>query len=360
MLKQYAFGATLCLILSGCGSFGLLEDQREKYKSSEENTVDLTYPNGITQPVDSLTIPNAGKVANADADEWDSINIPKPPSVYYPLTPIHIASNDVEYQLHVPATISVTENMLTNFLTSIYGEGNPIRLNEGGRIETKRFNSSSQGQLASVWRWITQLPSTGTALEFNLTEHVVGTKVQIRYRNEKSNGESSDWMSPVDDKFAESTVVRLWGVLGRQLNESAAFLSNQSISNTTPLWVDHRGHFVFRISDENELNSIDSLISSANLYLLSASPNTLALIPESELPKIGDIVNLKIPFLSSDALASSSIKGRRRNLNDVEWNEKIYNFKLDTNSLGKFMVIDFSEVDYPELRSYQVMSRFTN
>ncbi|MFT2111328.1 hypothetical protein [Marinomonas sp. 2405UD68-3] len=358
MFKQCAFGTVLCFIVSGCSSFDVIDDHREDYKLSKANTVALKYPEGSVQPIDVLRIPNEKSIDHVG--EWDSIQIPKPPSVFHSLTSIHIEPTEIDYQLFIPANVSVTENILINFLTSLYGDGNPIRLNENGRIETKLLKASGKGQLASIWRWITQLPSTGTVLEFTLTEHNVGTKIQVRFREEKSDGEFSSWMSPTDSRFVESTVVRLWGVFGRQLSENTAFLSNQSMSNTTALWVDHKGHFVFRIQDRDMNKSIEELISSANLYLLSTSPNTLALKPESELPKIGDIVNLKIPFLNQELSSSSSIKGRRRNLDDVEWDEKIYNFNLDENTLGKFLVIDFTDVDYPELRSYQVMSRFIN
>ncbi|MCZ2720215.1 hypothetical protein O1D97_00800 [Marinomonas sp. 15G1-11] len=354
MIKQCALGAALCILITGCST---LTDHREDYKTVKTNSDTLQYPEGIKAPIDRLYIPNEGRIAHLD--DIKVPQIPAPPTIYHALTPVHISSTGDHFQLIVPASVKVTENLLTNFLTGMYGDGDPIRSNIEGSIETQVFTSSSESRLASIWRAITRLPSKGIALQYKLAEQLGGTKIEIRYRNESSDGVVSEWASPEKSQFAETSVVRLWGVLGKQLSDNAVFLSSQSSVNTTPLWVDHRGHFVLRLNDNND-QSIDSILSMGGLYLLSTAPNTLSLKPEAELPKIGDIVDFKIPFITQDESKPSSIKSRRRNLDDVEWDEKIYNFKIDANTLGKFLVIDFSDVDYPELRSYQVMSRFIN
>ncbi|WP_191600168.1 hypothetical protein [Marinomonas algicola] len=356
MIKQCALGTILCLFLAGCGSSSVIKDHRDDYKTVKANAQVLKYPEGSKPPVDKLYIPNEQRVGNLN--DLSQPQIPSPPSLYHALTPIHIASLEGRYQLLVPAAQSVTENILTNFLTGLYGDGNPIRSNLDGIIETQRFTTSNEGKLASLWRSITRLPSDGIVFQFDLSFDPIGTKIDVRYRKESSDGVSSEWKSPSESQFAETSVVRLWGVLGKQLNDTTAFLSSQFKTNTTPLWVDHKGQFVLRLNDKTQ--NVETLISSAGLYLLSTSSNKLSLKPEEELPKIGDIVDLKIPFVDQDESKPSLIKGRRRNLDNIDWDEEIYTFRVDTNTLGKFLIIDFSDVDYPELRSYQVMSRFIN
>lgn len=356
MIKQCTLSAALCLVLAGCGSSSFINDHREDYKMVKANEQVLKYPDGSLQPVDKLYIPNENRVANLD--DLSMPQIPSPPALYHALRPINISSMEDHYQLVVPANQSITENMLTNFLTGLYGDGNPVRSNVDGSIETQRFTISSESKLASLWRSITRLPSDGIAFKFALSGNPVSTKVDIRYRKESSDGVSSEWKNPSESQFAETVVVRLWSVLGKQLSDNTAFLSSQFATNTTPLWVDHKGQFVLRLNDSTQ--TVESLFSSAGLYLLSVNPNQVSLKPEDELPKIGDIVDLRIPFVDQDESTPSLIKGRRRNLDNIDWDEKIYTFRVDTNTLGKFLIIDFSDVDYPELRSYQVMSRFIN
>lgn len=352
-MHKITIGFILCgALISGCSSNAVVSNT--EYQKAQASSVVIEPLENSVPVQNKMPIPNEAIVANIEPK--DTFIIPRAPSIFQSLRQVGYQEMPDKLVLTAPASLSLTRNVVNNFLISSYGEGSAIRSNGNTRIETEGIEEKKQGKLASMWSKITRLYPDKQVFEFIFNEQNDQTQIEIRFRTEKQGEEPTDWLSPLDSKFTHTFAVRLWGALGRQLNESSTYLSNLKPSTETAIWIDHNGQFSLNLAGDSA-KPIRKLLNDAGLFLISESPLTLALKPASEIPKVGDLKEVFVP-MNGGKTQMKLFNVRRRNLNDVDWQEREYPFEIQTNSLGRFLVVDFSAIEYPELRSFLLMQRF--
>ena len=165
-------------------------------------------------------------------------------------------------------------------------------------------------------------------------------------------------MSPIKNDNAYSISVRLWGTIGRQLNQSTAYLSNQGTSPNFPIWVNYQGLYSVRLGSNVSLATIEAKLNAAGIYLIPGADHLLAPVLPENVARIGDVIDFTIPTGNGETQKLFNV--RRRNLNDVSWEEREYSYMITRQKAGDFLVIDVSERDYPEVISFHLAQRFIN
>lgn len=353
---QLVGASSLTFMLSGCSLF--FTDHSDDYQKGQPVTSALEVPEGSTPSSDVLVIPNEKAIANLEGTK--AYSTPRAPFVYYPMVAVGIEEKDDSIELTVPAGIAQSKRIVTDFLTALHGAGTSIASQTDDHILSVPFDFHPQGWWASLWSSITRIHPVETAFSFRFDEKEQGkTLVSIQFRDEQQDVELGNWMSPVQNDDAYSVAIRLWGTMGRQLNQSSAYLSNRGETTSFPIWVDHHGLFAIHLGENVSSADIDAKLSAAGIYRIPGKDQMLAPVPPEDVARIGDIVDFNLPFTSGEK-SLKSIKSVRRNLDDVSWEEREYPYKISHQKAGDFLVIDVSSMDSPEVVSYHLVQRFVN
>ncbi|WP_421852439.1 hypothetical protein [Marinomonas sp.] len=347
--------SSLTLMLSGCSMF--FTDHSGDYQKEEPVTSTLEMPAGSAPSTDVLVIPNEKAIANLEGTT--TYTTARAPFVYYPMVTIGIEEQGDAIEFTVPANMTQSKRIVTDFLTALHGAGTSIASQTDDQIISVPFDFHPQGWWASLWSSITRMHPVETAFSFQFDEKEQGkTLVSIQFRDEQQDVELGNWMSPAQNDDAYSVAVRLWGTMGRQLNQSSAYLSNRGDTASFPIWVDHHGLFAIHLGEDVSSADIEAKLSAAGIYLIPGKNQMLAPVPPEDVARVGDIVDFNIPFTDGETL--KSIKSVRKNLDDVSWEEREYPYKISHQKAGDFLVIDVSSVDSPEVVSFHLAQRFVN
>lgn len=346
---------TLSALIAGAVGCSVVPDHANDYQTSQEDTRFEQEQNRQSEINDKLTIPNSNAVPALT--EKSDFETPTPPLVFHPIVLMQQSSDSSQFTLHSPVSIAVTRNAVKNFLASLYGEGNPVREEDSNRMESAPLDFKKRGTLARWWSNITRLYPEQAVFEFRFSEeNGGGTRLDLRFRKEKQGEEPGPWLAPEQSEYAQSVAVRLWGTLGRQFYEASAYLSEQDRSKKVAVWVDHQGRFVVNAKSLGN-SDVEGLLMSSNLYFTSKSPLKVAFVPEDEVAKVGDLIDLVVPEGTFATQDITLFKVRRRHLDDVAWDEREYPLQILSKKSGLFLVMDTSASEYPELTSFRFMSR---
>ena len=346
--------SSITFLLAGCSTF--FTDHSNDYQLEKPVTTKLEVPAGSTPAKDVLVIPN--EKAIADLKGSAAYTTPRAPFIFYPMVAIGVEEKDDSVVLTVPASLTQSKRVVTDFLTALYGEGESIASQTQNQIISAPFDFHPQGWLASLWSNITRLHPANTAFLFSFKEVEDKTLVTIQFRDEVQDVEPSDWMSPVQNDDAYKVAVRLWGTMGRQLNQASAYLSNLDETASFPIWVDHQGIFAVYLGKNVSQTDLEAKFNSAGIYLIPGDKKLLAPVPPEDVARIGDVIDLSIPL--GNGKEQNLFKVRRRNLDDVSWEQREYPYTISHQKAGDFLVIDVSALDSPEVVSYHLVQRFIN
>ena len=352
---QLMGASSLTFLLSGCSVF--FTDHSDDYQEEKPVTSTLEMPAGSAPSSDVLVIPNKKEIANLDG--ITPYTTPRAPFVFYPMVAVGVEEQDDALEFTVPANITQSKRIVTDFLTALHGDGASIASQTDDVITSVSFDFHPQGWWASLWSNITRIHPAQTAFSFKFIEQTEGkTLVAVQFRDEQQDAEPGNWISPVQNDDAYSVAVRLWGTMGRQLNQSSAYLSNRGDAASFPIWVDHHGLFGIHLGDKVSPADVEAKLNAAGIYIMPGADQLLAPVPPEDVARVGDVVDFTIP--NGDGGKQKLFQVRRRNLDDVGWEEREYSYKISHQKAGDFLVIDVSSMDSPEVASFHLTQRFVN
>lgn len=351
---QLMAAGSIAFTLSGCSMF--FTDSSNDYQKESAVVSTLEAPAGSVPSKDVLTIPNENVIA--DLDEAKPFVNPRAPFIFYPMVKVDVEEASDSVELVMSANTILAKRIVTDFLTAIHGAGSAITEQTDTRITTVPFDFHPQGYWAALWSDITRVHPAKTAFQFDFSEHDGKTVVAVQYREEVKNLEPGDWMSPTNNQEAYAVVARLWGTIGRQLNQSSAYLSNRDDSTPFPIWVDHQGHFSLFLGKDVPSADVESHLNAAGFYFMPNAEQMIAPVPNESVERVGDVISFDVPNGTGGSTKLFNV--RRRNLDDVSWDKREYSYKITHQKAGDFLVIDVSSMEFPELTSFLLAQRFVN
>ncbi|MBD5772133.1 hypothetical protein [Marinomonas colpomeniae] len=346
--------SSFTLLLSGCSS--LYTDHSNDYQDEKPVENSLKAPANSTSSNDRLVIPNENTIADLESSK--PFVTPRAKFIFYPMVAVGITEKDNAIEFSIPANVSQSKHIIVDFLSALYGAGESISSQTESLITSVPFEFHPQGSLASLWSSITRVYPARTAFSFEFTVIEGSTLVSVQFREEQKDSEPSDWMSPIKNEDAYSTAIRLWGTIGRKLNESSAYLSNIDDTPDSPIWINHSGLYSIHLGNNVSLAEIDAKLNAAGMYVMEGSENVLAPVPQEEVARIGDVVDFSIPIANGEKQKLFSV--RRRDLDDVSWDKREYSYEITQQKAGDFLYIDVSKMEYPEVVSFHLIQRFVN
>ncbi|MBR7888519.1 hypothetical protein J9B83_06145 [Marinomonas sp. A79] len=349
---QLVAAGSVTLMLSGCSTF--FTDSSDDYQQESAVASTLEAPEGSVPSKDVLVIPNENAIADLE-DSKPFVN-PRAPFIFYPMVKVDVAETSDAIELIMSANGVLAKRIVTDFLTAIHGAGSAIAEQTDTSITTVPFDFHPQGYWAALWSDITRLHPAKTAFQFNFSERDGKTVVSVQYRDEVKNLDPSDWMTPANNEDAHTIVARLWGTMGRQLNQSSAYLSNRGDGAPFPIWVDHQGHFSLYLGKDVSPAEIETNLNAAGFYFIPDAEQMIAPVPNEEVERVGDVISFDVPNGTGGSTKLFNV--RRRNLDDVSWDKREYSYKITHQKAGDFLVIDVSTMEFPELTSFLLAQRF--
>lgn len=354
LVNAMTFSA-LTVFLSGCGLF--YTDTSSEYQNTKLSTKKLQLPTGSVVAKDIMVIPNEDVIADL-GEKSKSYTLPRTPFLFYPMVSVPYLEKDSAIELLIPANEVESKRIVADHLSSIYGEGDVIASQTEHKFITTQLSLKKQGKLAAIWSSITRLYPEKTVLSFEFAEAEQSTKVAIQFRHEKRDEEPTEWMSPATNPDVHSIVARLWGKVGRKIDESSAYLSTLDKTTDFPIWINHNGEYGIRLGKGIADDVVEAKILSAGLYLMANTESTLSPVPEEKVARIGDVVDFSIPVGSGKTQKLFNVY--RRDLDDVEWQAREYLYEIQRQENGDFLVIDTSAAQHSEVVSFLLAQRFIN
>ncbi len=340
------------LLLSGCSSF--YTDHSNDYQDEKPVENVLKAPADSTSSNDRLIIPNENRIADLESPK--PFVTPRAKFIFHPMVAVDITEKDNTIELSIPANVTQSKHIIVDFLSALHGAGESVSSQTESLITSVPFEFHPQDSWASLWSSITRVYPVKAAFSFEFTPIEGSTLVSIQFREEQKDGAPSDWMSPVKNEDTYSTVIRLWGTIGRKLNESSAYLSNRDDTPDFPIWINHSGLYAIHLGNNVSLAEIDAKLKAAGMYVMEGSDNVLAPVPQEEVARIGDVVDFSIPTGGGEKQKLFNV--RRRDLDDVSWDKREYSYEITHQKTGEFLYIDVSEMEYPEVISFHLTQRF--
>ncbi|WOD07182.1 hypothetical protein [Marinomonas sp. GJ51-6] len=268
-----------------------------------------------------------------------------------------MTETDQSIELVVPASKAQTKRIVSDFLAALYGAGQSIRSQTEDEIVSVPFDFDPQGWWASLWSKITRVYPDQSVFSFKFSEAEGKTLVTMQLRHEQEGDvEPSDWMTPKVSDDTYTIAVRLWGTIGRQLNQSSAYLSNRGDTSDFPVWVNHRGIYAVRLNKNLSAAELEAQLQTAGFYIMPDAESKIAPVKPEEVARIGDIVDFSIP--TGDGEKQKLFNVYRRDLDDVTWDKREYSYEITHQKSGDFLVIDVSSMDFPEVTSFHLVQRF--
>lgn len=343
------------VVLSGCSN--LVTDHGLDYQTAESSDVELELPAGRYDISDKMIIPNEDRVAALNATgEFEAPRAPKPfLSMAY--VPMVFDQYQVTYQ--IPASLEQSKKLITDYFSSLSGEEVVFNAVSEAQLVSAPIQLDSQGSLAKLWSSITRLKPTQYRVTANFAQQSAAVDVSVSVVAIDAEGREENVDLTLNETIA-SQMVNAWSHMSRDLTVETVLLSNQSKEPVlkSRIWTNRDDKLALYLGKEADAASVDQYIrSTSGIHITNDMPKELALVPQNELAKVGDIVDFKVPL---GALSENKdvilFKVRRRNLDDVPWTERSYPYQLIRQQEGYFLTVDTSATDNPALTSYRILS----
>lgn len=345
--------ASTGLLLTGCSSF--LTDHADDYQDGVDQNTALIAPEGSAPLEDSLVIPNEGAVA--DLQEKKEFVAPRAPFLYQSMAKVVMTEKQDAVEYVFPADVRQSKKIIEDFVSSFNDSPTPLVTDTDTRITTTPAPLVEQGRWRSLWSQITRVYPSKTEFSFDLQPlENASTLVKMQMREVSEEGEIGEWVSPTTDLNTYGMAIRLWGTIGRKLDQNSAYLSeSKKQAEPSPIWINGSGMFAAYLGKKVSAEQIEQKIQQAGLYL-SSEANQLAVVPEDEIARVGDVIPLEIPVGKGKTQKLFNVK--RRDLDDVSWDKRTYPYKIERQAAGDFLVIDVSATENQQLTSYFFAKKF--
>lgn len=334
-IKLASVGA-LAIALSGCSL--LLTDHSNDYRNESVNSVVLKVPAGALQARDDLVIPNENKIADLTKDS--KFVVPRAVFVFYPMAKIAVESSQDSIVFDVPANMVQSKKMIKDFLMALHGDGESVATTADNKIVSVPFQFIKQGWWASIWSDISRNFPETIVFSFSFKETEKGTLVSVQYKVEENGKDTSGWMNPTSRNDVYADVIRLWGDMGRQVNKTSVYLSEQGNKTPFHVWIDHRGIFAIHLNSNNTTDdSLASQLALAGLKPVTGKENTLSVLPSKDTKQ----------FSVAPIVGAGKV---------LAWDKREYKYNIVHQKAGDFLVIDVSASPNPEITSFLLAQRF--
>lgn len=343
------------VLLSGCSN--LVTDHGLDYQSARSSDVELQLPAGRHDVIDKMIIPNEDRVATLQpTGEFEAPRAPKP---YESMTHVPMVIGQYDVTLQIPASLAQSKKLLTDYFSSFSGEAVVFHNNSETELVSEPLQFEGQSGLGKLWTSVTRLKPTQYRLTLNFepTRTQTTTKIQLVAINAEGDEQAVDLTL---DEASAGQMVDAWSHISKELTVETALLSNQGREpvRESRIWTNRENKLALFLGNFADQASVDNFIrNTAGLHITNEEPKELALVPQDQLARVGDIIDFKVPL---GALAEKEevilFKVRRRNLDDVEWTERSYPYQLIRQREGYFLTVDASATDNPTLTSYRILS----
>lgn len=350
-----AGGLASAVLLSGCSN--LVTDHGLDYQSARSSDVELQLPAGRHDISDKMIIPNEDRVATLEVTgEFETPRAPKP---FESMTHVPMVIGQYDVTLQIPASLAQSQTLVTNYFSSFSGEAVVFRSNTGTELVSEPLQFEGQSGLGKLWSSVTRLKPTQYRLTVNFepTRTQTTTKIQLVAIDAEGAEQAVDLTL---DEQSASQMIEAWSHISKELTIETALLSSQGREpvRDSRIWTNREGKLALYLGQRADQVTVENLIrDTAGLHITSEEPKELALVPQEQLARVGDIIDFKVPLgaLSEDEEVIL-FKVRRRNLDDVEWTERSYPYQLIRQREGYFLTVDASATDHPALTSYRILS----
>lgn len=342
-------------LLTGCST--VVTDHGLDYQTAKSSEVNLELPEGRYDISDKMIIPNEDRVASLEpSNEFETPRAPKPflSMTYIPMV---IGQYDVTYQL--PLSLNPSKKIVTDYFSTLSGESVVFESINDTNLISAPIQLDEQGSLAKLWSSITRLKPSQYQLSIEFVPDRTTTSAVITVLVSDNEGHQEKVDLTVNETIA-SQMVNAWSHMSRELSVDTVLLSNQGREPVlkSRIWTNRDDKLALYLGKEADEQSVERFIrSTSGIHITTDSPKELALVPQDQLAKVGDIIDFKVPL---GALGENKetvlFKVRRRNLDDVPWTERSYPYQLIRQKEGYFLTVDTSVTDNPALTSYRILS----
>lgn len=355
LTSSFILITTSSVLLSGCSSF--LTDHADDYQNEIQHPNELVTPEGSAPLSNALIIPNEDRVA--DLTEKQPFVAPRAPFLYQSMAKIDMREAPQAISYIFPADIKQAQKIIEDFVISLHSDENMLANKSDNRLTTTPIPLVEQGKWRALWSKITRVYPSKTEFAFDFSRQDNGhTLVTMQMRQINQDDEAGEWLSPAEDLNTYAIAVKLWGTIGRKLDQSSAYLSDRKKQpEPSPVWVNSEGMFAAYLGQNVTQQQVEEKIKDAGLFLMSDA-NQLAAVAEQDIARIGDVVALEIPV--GNGKTQKLFNVRRRDLDDVSWQERVYAYHVERQATGDFLVIDVSATQHPQLTSYYFAKKFIN
>lgn len=350
---------SLAAIVVSMTACSLIDDKADIYQESQANNVELVVPQGSVSSKDALVIPNEDKIASDSTAFELAVPIKAIPNSFSPLADLDVSWEENIIWIDTPLSDDVLRAVIKAFLVSLNGETDPISVSTDSEIVSLPIGDQNIGSLLKLYYNITRLYPDRTEYRFKLESSVNGTKVGIQHRlvskDQNKNTDYGDWLSP--DSSDETNALGLQFISAISREALAQDNSSKELAEShMNLWVTSEGQFVLKLGDQFTKDDVASLIDNSDLYLISRDPLELAFVTEGEVAKIGELRRINLPTKTKDGEELFLFNMKRKNLDNVIWQKRVYTVELVQREEGLFLEADTSATEQPDVISYRIMS----
>ncbi|MEO9964308.1 MAG: hypothetical protein ABJF11_00880, partial [Reichenbachiella sp.] len=295
--------------------------------------------------------------AVADLQQKTEFVAPRAPFLYQSMAKVVMTEKQDAVEYVFPADVRQSKKIIEDFMSSFDVSEAPLATDTDSRIVTTPIPLVEQGRWRSLWSKITRVYPSKTAFSFVLLpQENASTLVKMQMREVSEEGQVGEWVSPATDLNTYGMAIKLWGTIGRKLDQNSAYLSESNKQvDPSPIWINGSGMFAAYLGKKVTAKQAQQKILDAGLYLIGEG-NQLAVVPEDEIARVGDVVALEVPVGKGKTQKLFNVY--RRNLDDVTWEERIYPYKIERQAAGDFLVIDVSVAKNQQLTSYFFAKKF--
>jgi len=359
LVKKIAITSVIALSMTACSFI----DKADDYQLSRSSNTELVVPDGSVVAQDTLVIPNESNISNI-SEKSDFIT-PEIPESYLPIADLDVSWDDDLMWVETPLDLETSKVVVKNFLVSLYGEGDPIEVSSDAEIVSVPIGDQNIGGLLKLYYNITRLYPDRTVYRMVLVTESDHTKIGFQHKivtedqNKKIN--SGEWLSPDASEKEYAVALQLLSAISRESLEQdvTSVPENQDAEIDPEMWVTNNGEYVLKLNSVLKETDIAALVEKSDLYLISQNPLELAFVTEGEITKIGELKPIILPGVGGgeDVLLFNM---KRRNLNNTDWQKRVYPVGLVQRTEGLFVEVDTSATEYPDVVSYRIMTALKN
>lgn len=355
-MNKLAAVVSVTALVTGCS---LIDDKADAYQQSQTNDAQLIVPEGSVTARDRFVIPNEDKISITSVAPDLSIPTKAIPDSFSPLADLAVTWEDDILWIDTPLESETLGAVIKNFLVSIYGEGDPIAVNTDAEIISAPVGDQDIGSLLKLYYNITRLYPDRTEYRFELAKTENGTRVGLQHRviskDQSNDVEYGDWLSPESSDKDYELGLQFISAVSRESLAQDDKLAASSESKTN-IWVTSEGGYVLKLDASLAESDVATFIDQSDLYLISRDPLELAFVTEGEVAKIGELRRINLPTKTKDGEELFLFNMKRRNLDNVVWQERVYPVDLIQRAEGLFLEADTSATEQPNVVAYRIMS----